>query len=1023
MSSYISGLASGIDWTSMIDQLLAIERRPITLMESDKEKIDQRYSAWTSVNSKLLSLKSAAESLTELDDFNVFASNASIVGTSKTVDALLNFAVGSNASQGSYTIEIENLAQAQKLGSKSFSSLTAALGLEGDLLINGNAVHIESSDTIIDIRDRINGLNSGTSPSGVMASVFTVSEGEYRLTLTSAQTGSQGIDISNASTSDLLGQLGIADTSESIHNPIAGGAQTSFFESSTLDIKTLLNLSSSQSGNITIAGESISIDLSSDSLQSIRDRINANGHLEDLGISASIVAHADSGETTYSLQIDGTQNLVDADHILQTLGLLRQGHADVRGLTGDVVNTVNGAVIRNETLITDIDGYNSWTLGDRILILGTDHDGLYVGEAEAETPGIFTISQSSTIGDLLTAIEDLYGNEISAYVNADGAIVVEDNRAGESDLSLALTAEISDVNSDLDFGTFENSSIRKREITAGEDAEIILDGVDITKSSNLIDDVIPGLTLDLKGEDEDAVITLNIDRDYDGIKDKISDYVNAYNDVMTYVNEQFTYDEETKETPALFGDASLLSVKGNIRDVILSEVAGLDSSLNFVSLIGINIDNDGLFSIDDSLLDSYLRTNFSDVVSLFVAQGTSSNSNLSYIGSSRNTAADSYEIEITQLATQAGVTGSGFSGSLNEDATITITDDSDRVAQIELSADWNISAIVNAINSELSETYNEILVGENIYYADEAQSEVISADTFWQDVYDADGNSAGLEDGDVIEFSGTTRYGTEVSGSYAIDDITSDGIGGLLGAIEDVFGSDYDAYIDDSGRIAIKDTKTGDSDITLSIDALGNLDFGAIDVDPSGSDGSQEGRGQLYVSAANEDGQLKIYNDSYGDSSFSISVSGGNLGIVDDTYSGSDVAGRIRSDGSDEWMTMSGNGQVLKVDEGQDAEDLSVKYTGASLNTFDFVFTTGIGEKMDRALFYMTDPYEGYVAGKQDALQSQMERIDQKIETVERRLELREEILINQFVTMERLVSQLQYQQQWLGSQLDSLGN
>ncbi|MCD6569364.1 MAG: flagellar filament capping protein FliD [Deltaproteobacteria bacterium] len=1019
MANYIPGLASGFDWVSMISQLMALERKPITLMENDKAALNTKQSAWNEVNSKLLSLKTAASSLTEIDDFNLYTPSASITGTTNDVDDFLSYAVGSNASQGSYTIKIDNLAQAQKLGSKSFNSTSDALGLEGDILINGRAVNIVSTDGLSNIKNKINALNSGDNPVGVTASIFTVSEGEYRLTLTSQATGSDGIDIANASATDILSQLGIADSTTSVNNTITGGAQSAAFESSTQNIKSLLSLSTTQSGNVTIDGVSISINLATDSLQSIRDTINNNATLQTNGVSASIISDTSSSATTYTLQIDGTQSFVDTDNILQTLGILSQGHSAVTGLTGNVTNTANGSTITEDTLITDIDGYNTWTSGDKITIEGKDHSGGAVG------PTDFTITETSTVDDLLSAIESAYSNNVNAYVDGDGAIVVEDNQAGASSLAMTLTPTIGDGNSSLDFGTFNSSTVRNREIVAAEDAQITLDGETITRSTNQITDVITGVTLNLLDSDSNAQITLNIDRDYDGIKSKISDFVSAYNEVITYINEQFEYtqgeDEEEIETPPLFGDSSLLSVKSDIRNVILSGVTGLDSDLDHLSLVGINIDKNGLLSINDSTLDGYLRTNFSDIVNLFVAQGSSTNSNLTYISSDTETVAGSYEVEITQAATQASTTGTGFTGTLSEDTTVTITDNGGRQAEISLSSGWNITSIVNAINSELSQEYEEIRVGENSYYSDADHTTAITSDTKWNSVYDSTGASANLANDDVISFSGTNRSGTEVSGSYTISDVTTETVGDLLNEIEDAFGTGYDAYIDSSGRIAIKDTTEGDSDLTLSIDVVKNLDFGAIDVDPTGADGSKEGRYSMDITAENDSGQLKISNDDYGAYSFTIAVTGGNLGITDGTYSGVNVAGRIREEGSSTWQTMTGAGQTLTGDDDQDVEDLVIKYTGSTTGTFDFDFITGVGEKMDRALYYMTDPYDGYVAGKQDALDTQMDRIDDRIDAAEDRLSRKEEILMNQFVMMERLISQLQSQQQWLTSQINSL--
>jgi flagellar hook-associated protein 2 len=1002
----------------MVTQLMELERKPETLMTDQKTKLNDRSTAWNTANTKLTSLKSSALALAQADGFNLFKSSSSITGTSRAVADFMSFNVGSNASEGSYALTVNSLAQAQKLGSRSFSSVTDDLNFSGDLIINNKVLSIASTDSLSEIRTKINALNSGENPAGVTASIFTVAPGEYRLTLTSQATGKDGIYLANGSPSDLLGQLGLADSSTSVRNAITGGAQSAAFSSSTGSIKGLLGLTSAASGTVTIAGVAgIAIDLTTDSLEDIKKAIN------DAGGSAAIASHTDSGTTTYTLQINGTGTFVDSGNILQALGILKQGYSgvtsDVKGVTGTVKNTVSGVAITKDTLISDIDGYNTWTTGDKITILGTNHSGGAVGPID------FTMTtENSTVGDLLSAVQTAFGDQVSAYVNSSGAIVVEDNQAGTSNLSLTLTSSIADPGSALDFGTFGlPSTIRKREIVAGADAEISLDGVTITRDNNQITDVIEGVTLNLLSADPNADITLNVTRDTDGIKSKLSDFVKKYNDIMSYINTQFTYTKDTTKAPPLFGDSSLQTIKSTLRNVILSGVTGITSGLDHLSIVGINSDKTGQLSIDDAKLDGYLKTNLDDVVRLFTAQGTSTNSNLSYVSSTRNTKEGTYEVNITQAATKAGTTGSGFSvlGMLSEATTVNITDQSGKQAQISLSAGLSITSIVNAINSELSKEYGEIRVGANSYFSNDIHTTSMDADTYLNSIYDSSGVSAGLANGDEISFTGTKRNGVVVEGSFTITDIATQKMGDVLSAIEDAYGTGYDASIDSQGRITIKDTTNGDSSLTLSIPTIKNLNFGTIDVDPTGADGSHEGRYSFGITAENDGGELKVSNNAYGNSSFTISVSGGNLGITNGTYTGVNVGGQIRQAGSSSWMTMTGSGQALTGGNGQDVEGLVVAYAGTALGTFDFTFTTGVGEKMDRALFTMTDAYGGYVADKQESLKNQMDNIDLKIANLEKRVSMKEEAMVNKFVAMETMLSKLQSQQSYLTNQINSM--
>ncbi|HOI08662.1 MAG TPA: flagellar filament capping protein FliD [Deltaproteobacteria bacterium] len=1020
-------MASGLDWQTMINQLMQLERRPVTLLEGNKSDLSDRYDAWSDVISKLSTLKSSASALSSADDFNLFSASGSVTGSDADVKDLLKYAVGSTASEGTYNITVNNLATAQKIASKSFSSTTTDLGLTGDLIINGRSVSISDSDSLSDIQYKINSLNSGEHPAGVTASIISVSRGEYRLSLTSKATGADGLSIANGSGDDILSQLGLADETLSLRNGIAGGARSWNLSSSSESVGGLLGLSNAASGTVTVNGIDVSIDLSEDSLEEIADRLTL------AGIRASVVTSEEDDETVYTLQIEGVagaESFDDPDNVLQALGVLKQGFSAVTGVTGSGKNTADGTTITGDTLLADIDGYATWTPGDTISIGGADHSGNPVSAT-------FTIEADSTVDDLLAAIEAAYGGngEVSAYLNGDGAIVVEDNTSTlPSSLALTLSANIQDAGSSLAFGSFTLSTVRNREIVAGEDALITLDGVSITRSTNKISDVIAGVTLDLVGADEDATVTLNITRDTGGVKKLIQDFVNSYNSIMTYIEEQQTAtvsdDKEKAKTNPLFADSSLRTIKSTLRSTIMSAVSGIDSTLTHLSLIGISVDKKGQLTIDNDKLDGYLETNFQDVMNLFTAQGTSTSSDLTYVFSNNDLDEGDYEVEITQAAEKATVTGTGFGGgSLDADLTLTITDEAGRVANISLSAGWGITSIVNAINSELSRDFQEIRVGENRYYSSSgADPDFIDANTTWASVYDSNGMNAGLEDGSTIMFSGTNRAGKAVSGSYTITDADTDNVGGLLSAIESKFGTGYDAYIDPEGRIAIKDTVTGDSKLTLTINATANLDFGAIDVDPSGADGSREGRYRMSITAEKVGGELKLSTDAYGDFGFTVAVSGADpnpFGITETTYTGKDAAGRIRKSGSEDWMTMTGDGQTLTVDGDQAAKGLTLRYTGTggdplSPVTLDFSFMKGVGAKLDRAIHYMTDNLDGYIVDKQKSLKNQMDSIDKKIDRMEVRFTKYQESLIAKFTLMEKLLSQMQSQQSALSGLLSN---
>ena len=237
----------------------------------------------------------------------------------------------SSASKGSYEIIVDGLASAQKLSSASFSSYLETLGASyaGDILINGRVVSVSATDSLADVRNKINNANAGTSPTGVDAAIVTYAANDYRLILTSDSTGADGISLQNGSSSDLVELFGWKDKSSSLKNSMTGGAQSDLFTSSTQSIQTLLGLSSIQSGTIQIrdgngAYQTVDMDLSAHSLEDIATAIN-NASIP--GVTAAVVSETTGSTTKYRLQIDGSQDFGDSQNILETLGILQNGTA------------------------------------------------------------------------------------------------------------------------------------------------------------------------------------------------------------------------------------------------------------------------------------------------------------------------------------------------------------------------------------------------------------------------------------------------------------------------------------------------------------------------------------------------------------------------------------------------------------------------------------------------------------------------------------------------------------------------
>jgi flagellar hook-associated protein 2 len=1009
-SSFITGLSSGIDWSTMINELIAVDQQRVTLVSNQQSSTQTKLQAWQSFNTQLLSLKTAADALQYPKDFTAFKTDMSSDSGTVAATDLLSVSTSDTATLGNYTIRVDSLAQAQKLSSNPFTSAATALGSSyaGDIVINGKVVTIKATDTLADVAASINKADTGASPSGVTATIVNFGANNSRLILTSDATGAKGIGLLNGSSVNLVQQFGWKDNqTATMKNSITNGGQSDRFISSTVAVKSLLGLVSGESGDVTIGNRQVTLNLGTMSLTDVKNAINAAA---PTGVTASVILETENGDTYYRLRIDGTQTLSDTNNILNTLGVLDHTSNSTTGKISGNSMTSGGSYITASTLLKNIAGYNTFTAGgnpagDYITLTGKDSSN---GDVNVN----FNITSSTTVQDLLEQINTSYGN-VLAYVTSDGKIRVDDlSGNATTNVNVNLNPTIHASGSSLDFGVFGSASA---EMVAGKDATVEVEGVPVTKASNIVDGVIPGVTLNLLKADESTTINLKVSRDVDAIKNKINSFVTAYNTVSAYINTQNSYDTKSN-TPGgvLFGDGTLSSVKSELTSLIAQPIWGVNTSFSIMGLAGINLDKKGQLSVNDATLTGYLQTNFNDIMSLFVGQGTTSSSTLSYAGDTQKSKAGEYAVHINTAAKQStstslGAVGGTLGSNAGDNEIITITA-GNKSAAVSLTYNMTIDDITNAINNELSTEYTQKLAG-GAQLTSSGTS--ITSQTAWKDI---DGTS--LQNGDVISFSGTSRGGAAVTGSYTINSVATDTVQGLLSAIDNAFSNDVTASVDSLGRITVEDNYSGSSKLTLDITEPGGrgLDFGTVS---KTNTGGQTGRYALDVTAARDGSNHLVFTSNNYGSSYTFTLSETNKQLLwggDQTVNnGADVAGTIGGEAA------TGSGQVLSGKNGNaNTEGLSVRYTGAveNVDAGTIKLTRGVADLFDRTLFGITDAYAGYVSLKETSLQNNIDNFQTRIDEMNAQLAQKKQQMTNEFVAMETALNQIKNVSNWFAGQV-----
>jgi flagellar hook-associated protein 2 len=338
-----SGLGSGIDINSIITQMMSIAQQPLNTLKQQQTDIQNKQVAVNQVSASLTAFQSAAQTLDNLNSFSIVnATSSNTSAASVTAD--------NTAQPGNHNIQVLQLAQSERVGSTALSSQTNPLNVSGQIVINGKAINVGSSDSLQTLVSNIN-----SAQAGVNASIIATSSNSYTMVLTSANSGTANtISLSDANGGTILqntlGMINGATTVNTQNNAVVSNVYTD----AATSIGTLMGLTAPPAGTVTINGTGISLDLSTDSLSTIAQKINA---ANITGVSANLVSvqNPSNGATNQQLQLTGVTSMTDSNNILTGMGLLQSTPTTTLQTAKNANFTIDGlSVTRSSNTVTDV---------------------------------------------------------------------------------------------------------------------------------------------------------------------------------------------------------------------------------------------------------------------------------------------------------------------------------------------------------------------------------------------------------------------------------------------------------------------------------------------------------------------------------------------------------------------------------------------------------------------------------------------------------------------------------------------
>jgi flagellar hook-associated protein 2 len=201
----------------------------------------------------------------------------------------------------------------------------------------------------------------------------------------------------------------------------------------------------------------------------------------------------------------------------------------------------------------------------------------------------------------------------------------------------------------------DDDSISFSSVQAATDAQLNVNGIEFTRSTNVIDDVLTGVSLTVNTM-TDGAANLNISQDNSQARANIVDFVAIYNEAQRQMKDL----ANSSIDGALAGDSIFRSLTSSLRNIVLGSSSSGSGDISNLSDMGISVARSGELVVDDTKLDDALTNSYSDVIQMFSAntddQSTSSSDAAGLAGDIAKLITDATDSDSYLLTQQATLT-------------------------------------------------------------------------------------------------------------------------------------------------------------------------------------------------------------------------------------------------------------------------------------------------------------------------------------------------------------------------------
>ncbi len=544
MAMRLSGLMSGMDTESIVQELVAVKQIKVDELKKEQTKLEWKQDAWKELNNKIKKLYNGA--LSNLRFQSAYSKKVTKVSDSSVADVIAS----DTAMDSVQSLRVTNLARTGYLtgaevkktdGSKCTSGTKLAdMGIEAgskiEVSTNGKTVEINVTDSMT-----LADLTSQLSSAGLKANFDSKTQRLFVGASESGEAADFTITAANDKGTDALSKLGIL---------VYGDKELATYQK----YADMLNADSS-----------------------VNDKYTAAADAEIAKRLASYIAKAESLESSIAKQ---EENLTKIKEAYKTaVGEDNYSEAEFEALVAD---TDEAKAKRDElqARIDELEAKKNAEGEDAVELTEEETAELEKLTEQMKQVNLYVKAQETLETSKADLSEAKFYFEVQTTTDENGETVETKVASAKltDEVKAELDAKIAKAKAVLADGSKKGSDATK---VVGEDAEIYLNGARFTDTDNTFE--INGLTITCNAETGDKEVTLTTQNDTSGIYDMIKNFITEYSELINEMDKLYNAESQKDMDPLTDDEKYLMSEKEvekweeKIKDSLLRKDATLYS--------------------------------------------------------------------------------------------------------------------------------------------------------------------------------------------------------------------------------------------------------------------------------------------------------------------------------------------------------------------------------------------------------------------------------------------------------------